>query len=202
MLHFLFLRRVQITGTQIAGFIAQILRVVIVKFIGRYDLDHRQCLVTQDCDGIFATADKAFCKYQLVMLCCFSISGGQLANRLYFADAEARTFIGGFDKQWQTQLLHDRLPIAVFIEQHIIRHRKFCRLPHHFGAPLVHGQRGSHHPTAGIGYIQQFQSSLHRAVFTVTAMQRDESAIKTVIGQRLQILHGGIKRIGIHTTAL
>ena len=183
--HLLFLRRTQPARAQVAGVVAQVFRLVIVELIGRLDLDHRQRLLAQNRHGIFAAADKTFREHQLVMPGGFAIRNRQLAHRFHFADADTRSFVGRFYEQRQTQLLRDRLPVAMFIEQRVIRHWQVRRLPYQLGAPLVHAQRRGHHAAAGIGDAQQFQRALHRAVFAVTPMQRDKHAIKPFLGQRL-----------------
>jgi hypothetical protein len=73
--------------------------------------------------------------------------------------------------------------------------------PHALGHHLVHRDGAGHHAAAGVGDAHQFQRALHRAVFAVAAVQRDEDAGEALLAQRGQVLLGRVERVGVHPLA-
>jgi hypothetical protein len=134
--------------------------------------------IAEDGGGVFATQDRAFGNHQRIVLRRFGVGNAKIARLLDLADADRRSFAGRLDEQRQAQLGFDAGKVTVGVEQHVFRHRQPTCLPEQFAAPFVHAQRRGHHATAGIRDAHQFENTLDGAVFAVTPVQRNESAIE------------------------
>ncbi|MNE47679.1 hypothetical protein D3C80_1420910 [compost metagenome] len=123
-----------------------------------------------------------------------------------FAHADAGTFTARLDDQRQAQGLHAGKQrrflgtgILLAVQRDIRRHRQAHRLPHHFGAPFIHGQRRSHHTAAGIRQLEELQHPLQGAVFAAATVQRDKDFGKPVFFQLGYREVTDINAVGIDT---
>ena len=72
--------------------------------------------------------------------------------------------------------------------------------PHAFGHGFVNGDARSHDARTGVGNAQQFERTLHGAVFTESAVQCNETPLETFFFEIGQIAFGWIESMGIDTT--
>ena len=102
----------------------------------------------------------------------------------HLGDADRRAFARRLHDQRQSEVVghgaHMRQRLLIGIQALPARRRQTLGQPHAFGHHLVERDRRGHHAGAGVRDAEQFERALHRAVFAVAAVQRDEAAHEAV----------------------
>ena len=155
---------------------------------------------TQYRAGHFASFNALLNQSVRVVAPCQFTRGLQLIGSRDFACADGGTFEWWFDKQRQTQLRHNRVRVHLFAtrKHHVFRRLQTVLQPNLLGAYLVHRQAAGQHATAGVRNTEQFQRTLHRAIFAKAAMQNNERTVKTFTFQVKQLTLFGIEQMRVH----
>ena len=107
----------------------------------------------------------------------------------------------GLHYQRQPEIFSDLRPITLCRQHCVARRRDVAGEPDQLGAQFIEAQRGRHHATAGIRNFHQLERALHRAVFAITAMQREKHARVAVAFQFEQRALGRVESVRIHAFA-
>ena len=178
--------------------VSEILVLVVVGSFGRFDANQRQGITADHRRRQFLTCNKFLGDYQGIELVSELKRGDQIARCCDFGNADTGALTCWLHNQRQLQFLNNSPPVAMRSEHAVSRCWNAGGLPDEFGSPFVHRQRRAHHAGTGVGNLQGFKYTLHGAVFSEAAMQRDEYAIKFLARQIKQRIDDWIEGVRIH----
>ena len=194
----------QATGHVVVHFVGEVLVLVVVLALGCGDAHHRQRArrraLAEHRAGDLDAVDELLAQHVGV------VARGQLHGVLHLriaehlGDADRRAFARRFHDQRQSELVghaaHVGRRLLVDTQPQPARCRQALGQPDALGHHLVERDRRGHHARAGVRDAEQLERALHRAVFAVAAVQRDEAAHEAVALEFDQIAFGAGRRHG------
>ena len=158
-----------------------ILVAVVIKALGRDDLDAGQGLVAEDADLHLASADVLLDEDAAALAGGGFERGAQLGLVIGDGHADARAGIVRLDDAGQLRLRADGVDVhAVALDEHPRRGLDAERRDNALGQVLVHGDGAAEVAAASIGDAEQVERRLHAAVLAGAAVQ----------GQKHDVRHG------------
>ena len=187
--------------TLVAGVVAKVLVLIIVIACRRDDLDDRHGPGTRagsdDRHGQFAPVNELLAQHGIVVPAGNLEGSSALVLGYHLGKADGRPLTRWLDRQRQTEAARGIEHITGSAGQRKGGCLQRVGHPDPLGEDLVHRHRRGHHPRTGVGNAEQLERALHRAVFAVAAMQRDEGAGKIFFHQIADRTQRGVESMGI-----
>ena len=188
-------------GAEVAGVVAEVLRLVVVEHSRGLDTDRGQRLILEDRDGVLRARNPGFREHQRLQFRGHGVGGGQVRGTLDLRHADGGALGGRLHDQRELEALERVLEILLPAQHHEVRARDAHGKREALGAQLVHADGRAHDAAAGIRDTEVLERALQRPVFAPRSMQRDPHAREALRGQLVQRPIARVEGLRVHAAA-